>query len=145
MVVDRDVVQRKITLIAEDLARLRPLARLTLEEYLARTEAQLATERLLERMIGRMLDINYHVAVEVAGLAPRDFHESFPKMADLDILPTDFARRIARAAGLRNRLAHEYNELDPVVGSSRKSISGLPTSASARSSRRRSPPLSRPT
>jgi uncharacterized protein YutE (UPF0331/DUF86 family) len=113
MVVDRDVVQRKITLIAEDLVRLRSLARLTLKEYLARVEAQLATERLLERMIGRMLDINYHVAVEVGGVAPRDFHESFLKMAELNILPADFARQIAGAAGLRNRLAHEYNELDP--------------------------------
>ncbi|MDR7556541.1 MAG: DUF86 domain-containing protein [Armatimonadota bacterium] len=113
MPVDREVVQRKITLIAEDLVRLRPLARLARDDYLARVEAQLATERLLERMIGRMLDVNYHLSIEVLGLAPRDFHDSFLKMAELGVLPPEFARRIAAAAGLRNRLAHEYNALDP--------------------------------
>lgn len=43
----------------------------------------------------------------------RDFHESFLKMAELGVLPAEFARRIASAAGLRDRLAHEYDELDP--------------------------------
>ncbi len=113
MPVDRDIIVRKITLIGEDLLRLRPLAALPLEEYLARIEAQLATERLLERMIGRMLDINYHVALETSGVAPRDFFDSFLKLAELGVLPAEFARRIALAAGLRNRLAHEYNDLDP--------------------------------
>lgn len=109
----RDVVRRKITLIAEDLIRLQPLARLSLQEYLARLEAQLATERLLERLIGRMLDINYHLAVELRRVAPKDFHDSVLKLAELDVLPADFARRIARAAGPRNRLAHAYNEVGP--------------------------------
>lgn len=102
MPVDREVLTRKSTLIAEDLVRLRPLADLPSEEYLARPDAQLATERLLERMIGRMLDVNYHIALEEIGVAPRDFK----------VLPPDFARQIAQTAGLRNRLAHEYNDLD---------------------------------
>lgn len=64
-------------------------------------------------MIGRMLDVNYHVAVEMGGTAPRDFFESFLRMAELKVLPPDFARQIAQTAGLRNRLAHEYNDIDP--------------------------------
>jgi uncharacterized protein YutE (UPF0331/DUF86 family) len=32
----------------------------------------------------------------------------------LGVLDPGFARRIAGAAGLRNRLVHEYDELDPV-------------------------------
>jgi len=113
MPVDRDIIVRKVSLIGEDLLRLRPLSALSQEEYLLRVEAQLATERLLERMIGRMLDINYHIALETSGVAPRDFFDSFLKMAELQVLPPEFARRIAQAAGLRNRLAHEYNDLDP--------------------------------
>jgi uncharacterized protein YutE (UPF0331/DUF86 family) len=113
MPIDREVLGRKGSLIAEDLVHLRPFAEGPAEEYLIRREVQLATERLLERMIGRMLDINYHVVVELTGTAPKDFFESFLKMADLGVLPPDFARQIAQAAGLRNRLAHEYNEIDP--------------------------------
>ncbi|MDR7521000.1 MAG: DUF86 domain-containing protein [Armatimonadota bacterium] len=113
MPIDREVLVRKSTLIAEDLVRLRSFANLPVENYLSRLDAQLATERLLERMIGRMLDVNYHIAVELGGVAPKDFFESFLKMAELGVLPSEFARRIAQAAGLRNRLAHEYNEIDP--------------------------------
>jgi uncharacterized protein YutE (UPF0331/DUF86 family) len=113
MPIDREVLIRKSTLITEDLVRLRPFASLAAADYLARLDAQLATERLLERMIGRMLDVNYHVVVELGGVAPKDFFESFLKMADLGALPPEFARQIAQAAGLRNRLAHEYNEIDP--------------------------------
>lgn len=87
MPVDRDVVQRKITLVAEDLVRLRPLTGLSPEEYLSRVEAQLATERLLERIIGRMLDVNYHLAVELAGTAPRDFHRVLGEEAVEALVP----------------------------------------------------------
>ncbi|MDR7484292.1 MAG: DUF86 domain-containing protein [Armatimonadota bacterium] len=104
MPIDREVLVRKSTLIAEDLVRLRSFAHLPVEDYLSRLDAHLATERLLERMIGRMLNVNYHIAVELGGVAPKDFFESFLKMAELGVLPPEFPRRIARAAGLRNRL-----------------------------------------
>ena len=35
------------------------------------------------------------------------------RLAELKILGFDFAARIARSAGLRNRLVHEYDEIDP--------------------------------
>lgn len=128
MPVDREVLARKSTLIAQDLVRLRPLAELSEDDYLSRMDAQLATERLLERMIGRMLDTNYHVAVEMGGTAPRDFFESFLRMAELGVLPLDFARQIAQAAGVRNRLAHEYNDIDPrmVHQSARQALVDIP-------------------
>lgn len=129
MPIDREVLVRKSTLIAEDLVRLRPLAELHPDDYLSQAHAQLATERLLERMIGRMLDVNYHVAVELGGTAPRDFFESFLRMAELKVLPPDFARQIAHAAGLRNRLAHEYNDIDPrqVHEAARRALVDFPT------------------
>lgn len=73
---------------------------------------QLVAERLLERIIGRMIDINYHVVTERDGLPPKDLYESFTRLADLGVLTRELADDIAPAAGLRNRLAHEYNEID---------------------------------
>jgi len=127
--IDREVLIRKSTLIAEDLVRLRQLADLPEDDYLAQLHVQLATERLLERMIGRMLDVNYHVAVEMGGTAPRDFFESFLRMAETKVLPPDFARQIAHAAGLRNRLAHEYNDIDPhqVYEAAGRALVDIPT------------------
>ena len=114
MAIDKLLVTRKIALILDDLKQLEPVARLDRPEFVAGRIHQLVAERLLERIIGRMIDINYHVITERDGLPPKDFHESFTKLAKLGVLLGDLAHALAPAAGLRNRLAHEYNEIDYV-------------------------------
>lgn len=114
MPVDRDLITRKASLILGDLRELDPLADVPEAEYLADQLRRLATERLLERMVGRMIDINYHVITERDGLPPKDFYESFVRLGALGVISPQLARAMAPAAGLRNRLAHEYNEIDPV-------------------------------
>jgi uncharacterized protein YutE (UPF0331/DUF86 family) len=112
MSVDRLLVTRKFALVLGDLTDIERLARLDRSQFLADRTNQLVAERLLERVIGRMIDVNYHIITERAGLPPKDFHESFTKLAHLGVLPSDLAHGLAPAAGLRNRLAHEYNEID---------------------------------
>lgn len=111
--IDRDLVTRKLTLIVADLRSLEALATKTREEYLASPYDELAAERLLERLIGRMIDINYHLTVESGEPPPRDYHSSFSALEKLGALPADFARAISSAAGLRNRIVHEYEAIDP--------------------------------
>jgi uncharacterized protein YutE (UPF0331/DUF86 family) len=112
--IDAELVIRKLVLIAGDLAALEPLARLPVSEFLAGPLNEPAAERLLERMIGRMIDVNYHVATELGERPPKDYFESFVALGRVGVLPVDFARRIASSAGLRNRIAHEYDTIDPV-------------------------------
>jgi uncharacterized protein YutE (UPF0331/DUF86 family) len=64
-------------------------------------------------MIGRMIDINYHLITDAGHAPPRDYYDSFTQLAKLRILAPAFASRIAASAGLRNRLVHEYDEIDP--------------------------------
>ena len=71
------------------------------------------TERYLERMIGRMIDVNYHLIIGDGHAPPRDYYDSFTLLARLRVLPPAFASQIATCAGLRNRLVHEYDEIDP--------------------------------
>jgi len=114
MPVDRTLVTRKMALILQDMPRLEAIGRLTRDDYLSNDINELAAERLLERIIGRMIDINYHLIMESSGVPPRDFFDSFLRLGDVGVLPREAARAMAPAAGLRNRLAHEYNEIDPV-------------------------------
>jgi uncharacterized protein YutE (UPF0331/DUF86 family) len=69
-------------------------------------------ERYLERIIGRIIDINFHLITGLDNLAPKDYFQSFTQLAELKILPNQSARELAKLAGVRNRLAHEYNEID---------------------------------
>ncbi len=110
--IDRELVTRKLTLILADLQVLGALARKPREEYLASEYDELAAERLLERLIGRMIDVNYHLVVESGEPPPRDYHASFAALGKLGALPEDFARSISAAAGLRNRIVHGYEEID---------------------------------
>jgi len=111
--IDPELVTRKLALITGDLKELGVIAARSLDEHLASFRDQLVAERLLERMIGRMIDINYHLIVETGHPPPSDYYESFIRLGTLQVLPPDFARRIAACAGLRNRIVHEYDEVDP--------------------------------
>ena len=111
--IDRDLVTRKIALIIDDLRAAGSIAQKPLDDYLASATDELVTERYLERMIGRMIDINYHLVTEAGHAPPRDYYESFTQLAKLGILLPAFASQIAACAGLRNRIVHEYDEIDP--------------------------------
>lgn len=110
--VDKTLIIRKITLISKDLKALEPLVHMELDKFLQDQVNEIIAERYLERIIGRMIDINYHIITELDNPPPRDYFESFIELGKLKILPPKLATAIAQAAGLRNRLVHEYNELD---------------------------------
>lgn len=112
MPVDADIVHRKIALIRKDLERLKKLAVLTYDEFEASFEYEVAAERLLERIIGRMIDINYHL-LAAKSISPTDYFESFVLLGREYTVPLELAERMAQASGLRNRLAHEYDDIDP--------------------------------
>ncbi|HEX9822054.1 MAG TPA: HepT-like ribonuclease domain-containing protein [Methylomirabilota bacterium] len=110
---DRDVVTRKLAMILDDLRAVTPIAQKSLDDYLGGATDEILAERYLERMIGRMIDINYHLITDAGHAPPRDYYESFTQLAKLGIMPAEFALQIAACAGLRNRLVHEYDEIDP--------------------------------
>ncbi|MBI4254128.1 MAG: DUF86 domain-containing protein [Candidatus Rokubacteria bacterium] len=111
--VDRDLVTRKIALIVDDLRAVTPIAQKPMDDYLASATDEIVTERYLERMIGRTIDINYHLITEAGHPPPRDYYESYTQLAKLRILSPAFASQIVACAGLRNRLVHEYDAIDP--------------------------------
>jgi len=110
--IDRDLVIRKLALIAADLRALAPFAAKSLDEYLRSEVDEVLVERYLERIVGRMIDVNYHLLVESGQSPPTDYYQSFTQLPKLGVLPAEFAARIAACAGLRNRLIHEYDDID---------------------------------
>lgn len=111
--IDRELVTRKMVLIGEDLRRLEALASKGRDEYLADEIDETLAERYLERMLGRMIDVNYHIVTELGEAPPRDYFESFLALQRVGVLSQELARQLAPSAGLRNRIVHDYDELDP--------------------------------
>jgi uncharacterized protein YutE (UPF0331/DUF86 family) len=112
-VIDKELVTRKVLLVTEDLRALGPLAAKPVAEYLASATDEVLAERYLERIIGRMIDINYHVLTESGQPPPPDYYQSFTALATIGMLDQAFAKSIAACAGLRNRITHEYEAIDP--------------------------------
>ncbi|HEX9579610.1 MAG TPA: DUF86 domain-containing protein [Gemmatimonadales bacterium] len=112
-----DFVERKLQLIAEDLLRLTGF-RADSYEALTRDPIRLAAvERMLERIILRAIDVNEHIVSALATGAEEKstrltYGDTFRRLADHGVCAPEFAERIARSAGLRNVLIHEYNDVD---------------------------------
>ncbi len=111
---DKELVKRKLSLIQDELLKLEDLAKFSFEEIAKDYVKLSAVERILERIVNRALDINYHLISELGKdlEPPKDYKENFLKLAQLNILPEEFAQRISKSVGLRNILVHEYDKVD---------------------------------
>jgi uncharacterized protein YutE (UPF0331/DUF86 family) len=110
--VEAAIIRRELQRIMASLDGLRPIARLSLEEYRARFYERKATERLLQEAIEAVLDVNAHLIAELGGEVPEEYYGGFLKVGQLGVLPPDLAGALAPSAGLRNRLVHEYETID---------------------------------
>jgi uncharacterized protein YutE (UPF0331/DUF86 family) len=110
--VERALVERKLGQIAERLAHLERYSREGWEAYRSSFERRKAAEKLLQETIEAAIDVNSHLLVELGKSAPRDYHESFTLMSDHGFLPDELGAALAPAAGLRNRLVHQYSTID---------------------------------
>ena len=110
--VDIQLIYRKIKLIEADLTLLTKYNNISFEKYAKNQELQLVVERLLEKITGRLIDLNYHLLKEKYEVMPEDYYDSFIEIGKRKIITAEFAEEIAKSAGLRNALAHEYDKID---------------------------------
>lgn len=111
----KDLVERKISLIQDDLGKLAAFANAAFEEIARDDIKQAAVERMLERIISRAIDVNEHLIAAFAKAdtsPPKDYRETFLRLADLGVYPKPFAEEIAKSVGVRNLLVHEYDAVD---------------------------------
>jgi uncharacterized protein YutE (UPF0331/DUF86 family) len=110
--VERALVERKLGQLAERLRHLEAYSRDGWEAYRRNFERRKASEKLLQESIEAAIDVNTHLLVELGHGVPVDYHRSFTDLGRHGWLPVDLADRLAPAAGLRNRLVHQYAEID---------------------------------
>jgi uncharacterized protein YutE (UPF0331/DUF86 family) len=112
-----EFVERKLQLIVDDLAQLLAFRDTPYEDLVADPIRLAAVERIVERMVQRAIDVNEHLIStlstgEEARTTRVTYRETFLRLADLGVYDVVFAQGIARSAGLRNIVVHEYNDID---------------------------------
>ena len=113
--VNKNFVKRKITLIDEELVGLEKLGQYSLQEVASDFIKLSATERILERIVVRAIDINEHLIAELADKetkSPLSYGETFLRLVDFKVYPEEFAQSILRSVKTRNKLVHDYDKLD---------------------------------
>ena len=110
--IDISTIVRKMKLIEPDLFLLKKYKNLSFTSYKKDVMKRMSIERLLEKITGRMIDLNYHLLREEYEYIPEDYFDSFIEVGKRKIITSEFAAELAKATGLRNALAHEYEKLD---------------------------------
>jgi uncharacterized protein YutE (UPF0331/DUF86 family)/predicted nucleotidyltransferase len=113
--IDRELVNRKLSQIVEYLTALTPLQGLSYTDYLQQPLPRYAAERLLQLLVDTAVDINARLIVELTGTPPQDYYDSFIKAAQAGVLSVAFALSMAQSTGLRNRLVHQYEAIDHAI------------------------------
>lgn len=112
---DAQLARRKLSTITRNLDLLAAVEGLALAEYRADPFRRKGVERLLQEIVEAAVDTNLHLVRAAGAPAPGDYYQSFLAVGRQGIVPAPLADRLAPAAGLRNRLVHEYDEIDDAI------------------------------
>jgi uncharacterized protein YutE (UPF0331/DUF86 family) len=103
-----EVRQRKLRYLEHLLADLEPFRQASLAEV---EQAHYTVERILELLAMTATDLTFHLLAE-RGLQPQTYREGFRLAGEQGLLSPGLAQSLQAAAGLRNVLAHLYDDLD---------------------------------
>lgn len=111
--IEPEIVLVRLRLISKYYNTLERFRSTSLDEFLNDFEKQLIVERLLQLMTQAAIDINEHILSRLnPGNSVTNF-EGFIELSKYQVITPELARQIAPSSGLRNRLVHEYDEIDP--------------------------------
>ena len=115
-------VEKKISGIRNYIEEIKDLLSSSDEEILKDSGKMHIAERLVQLIVDTILDINQHIIKEAELKEFEDFQSTFYVLAENNILPKDFAMKIAPVVGVRNRIVHGYESLEKklFIGNLRK-------------------------
>jgi len=112
---DKAIITKKLSVIVEALKALELIRAMSLEDYRLDIYKRKAAERLLQELIEAAIDINTHIITSSGHTPPDDYYESFTRIGELGVIDFQLAEKLAPSTGLRNRLVHEYDDIQDSI------------------------------
>ena len=109
---NKEFVREKLNLISDYYKDLEEILAIPLQEIKKSSIRLYALERVFQLTVDEIVDINNHIIRHSGFNIPDDFQSTFIILAQNNVLPEDFASKIAHVVGLRNRLVHRYEKID---------------------------------
>jgi uncharacterized protein YutE (UPF0331/DUF86 family) len=110
--IDKELINSKLSDIQNDLSELLPLLNIETEEIIADNLKLHTVERLFQLIVDAAIDVNTHIIQESDFKTPADYQSTFLILGESKVLPMDFALKIAPSVGLRNLIVHKYGRVD---------------------------------
>ncbi|MBW4554445.1 MAG: DUF86 domain-containing protein [Trichormus sp. ATA11-4-KO1] len=111
--IDTVIISTRLEFIVRYLENLKRFEAISWDDYVNSFDTQLIIERLLQLMTQAAIDINDHILSKLnPGKSPTNF-EAFIEIGKYGVISTELAAQLAPSGGLRNRLVHEYDDIDP--------------------------------
>lgn len=108
---DAAIVRRHLLALDEALQVLRAHQGHSLDDLASNHEERWIVERGLQLCAQNALDVATHLAAS-AGRDVPDYAAAIDRLAEMEILPRDFAARFRGVAGFRNVVVHGYLDVD---------------------------------
>jgi uncharacterized protein YutE (UPF0331/DUF86 family) len=112
LVVSREVTAARLRRLDRCVQRLRRIAAMPLEAYLADEDAQALAERHFQVAVQCLLDMANHIVAEHGLGSPEDAEELLACLAVANAIPRALYERVRGLAGFRNILVHDYLAVD---------------------------------
>jgi uncharacterized protein YutE (UPF0331/DUF86 family) len=110
---DKNVINQKLEGITVYLKELDPILKITFKEFFKNYQNIRTAERDFQLIVDNAVDINNQIALSFNKPPAENNFQSFIQIGELGALPQGFGKKLAPSAGLRNRLVHEYEKIDP--------------------------------
>ncbi len=108
--VNKELIYKKLKELDRNLKVLKKYQGITVEELDNDLEKLWIIERGLQVCIQNLLDLGNHILAEI-GISVDNYGDIFKELGKKGIIPEEFAKEIAKSAGLRNAIVHEYSGL----------------------------------
>ncbi len=112
---DKAIITKKLSVMVGALKALEPIRTMHLEDYRQAVYKRKAAEKLLQELIEAAIDINTHIITASGHTPPDDYYESFTRIGELGVIGFQFAEKLVPSTGLRNRLVHEYDDIQDSI------------------------------
>jgi uncharacterized protein YutE (UPF0331/DUF86 family) len=111
---DAAIIRRHLAALREALVNLQRHKGHAAHELRASADLRWTVERGLQLCVQNVLDVASHL-VAARGLDAPDYATAIDKLAEIGVLPAEFAVGLRPLAGFRNVLVHGYLQVDLAI------------------------------